>query len=149
MIGHFCLRMALWLLLTANFGWVNLLIGSLIALMLPYNSQRLERLPDLLQGLGKIVLAIPQAYLEAIQLILRPHNREEIHAEPVQPRLVRQSGLPSPGLIFLDIFLITFTPKTTVLRYYQQEGQGWYDVHYVVPGRALPNQPASQRRPGK
>jgi multicomponent Na+:H+ antiporter subunit E len=68
-----------------------------------------------------ILKAIPQAYLEAIQIMLRPHNYEEIVKERVKPRR-------TPGLIFLDIFLITFTPKTIVTKY---DEEGWYEVHQV------------------
>jgi multicomponent Na+:H+ antiporter subunit E len=125
MIGNFMLRMAIWLLLTANFTTINIIIGIIIALVLPRSSAPRERLQDLLGALGKIVVAIPQAYIEAVQLILQPHTHEEIVMERVQPRR-------SPGLVFLDIFLITFTPKTTVLRYHED---GWYEVHYLRRGR--------------
>lgn len=120
MIGHFILRLVIWFLLTANFSVINILIGISIAWLLP-PSRSPERLKDLLRALGKILVAIPQAYLEAIELILRPHTHEEIILERVQSRR-------SPGLIFLDIFLITFTPKTTVLKYHEA---GWYEVHRV------------------
>jgi multicomponent Na+:H+ antiporter subunit E len=122
MIGHFILRLVIWFLLTANFTLTNSIIGIIIALLLPRNSPSPERLRDLLWGLGKIIVAIPQAYIEAVQLILWPHQHEEIVRERVPSRR-------SPGLIFLDIFLITFTPKTTVLQYYEA---GWYKVHHVI-----------------
>ncbi len=121
MIGSLVFRLVIWFLLTANFGVANIIIGVAIALLLPRSSTSPERLKDLLQGLGKIILAIPQAYLEAVQLILKPHTQEEIVRERVP--LGR-----SPGLVFLDIFLITFTPKTTVLKY---DEAGWYDIHQV------------------
>lgn len=123
MIGHFIFRMTIWLLLTANFGWVNILIGVAIALILPRPSTPPERLRSLLRSLLTIILAIPQAYKEAIELILNPHTEEEIVMERVQTGRSR-------GLIFLDIFLITFTPKTTVLNYLDE---GWYEVHHVTP----------------
>ena len=53
--------------------------------------------------------------------MLRPDNQEEIVRKRVKPRRI-------PGLIFLDIFLITFTPKTIVVKY---DEQGWYEVHQV------------------
>lgn len=121
MIGHLILRLVIWFLLTANFSLANVIIGVVIALLLPRGSTSPERLRDLLRGIGKIMMAIPQAYMEAIDLILRPHLHEEIVMERVQ------SGR-SPGLVFLDIFLITFTPKTTVLKYHDG---GWYEVHQV------------------
>ena len=121
MIGHLILRLVIWFLLTANFSLVNVIIGVMIALLLPRGSTSPERFKDLLLGIGKIMMAIPQAYMEAIELILRPHLHEEIVMERVQSRR-------SPGLVFLDILLINFTPKTTVLKYHDD---GWYEVHHV------------------
>lgn len=121
MIGHLILRLTIWFLLTANLSVANIIIGVIIAVLLPRNTTSPERLKDLLRALGKIIAAIPQAYMEAIQLILRPHTQEEIVME-------RVPGRRSPGLIFLDIFLITFTPMTTVLKYHDE---GWYEVHHV------------------
>jgi multicomponent Na+:H+ antiporter subunit E len=121
MIGHLILRLTIWFLLTANFSMTNIMIGIVIAFLLPRSTTSPERLKDLLWGLGKIVAAIPQAYMEAVELIVHPHTEEEIVMERVQSRR-------SPGLIFLDIFLITFTPKTTVLKYHED---GWYEVHHV------------------
>jgi multicomponent Na+:H+ antiporter subunit E len=78
-------------------------------------------LKDWLRALWETLVAIPQAYIEAVEIILRPHNREEITMERVKPNR-------TPGLIFLDIFIITFTPKTIVLRYHED---GWYEVHRI------------------
>ena len=72
-------------------------------------------------ALGEAIVAIPQAYIEAWQIMILPHNREEIVMERVRPNR-------TPGLIFLDIFVITFTPKTVVLKYHQE---GQYEVHRV------------------
>jgi len=120
-MGDLILRLVIWFLLTANLGLVNIAIGVTIAVLLPRSSVTKTRLRDLLWGLGKIIVAIPQAYGEAVQLILQPHTEEEIVMERVQ-------GRRSPGQVFLDIFLITFTPKTTVLNYHED---GWYEVHQV------------------
>ena len=120
-MGDLILRLVIWFLLTANLSLVNIAIGVTIALLLPRSSVAKTRFRDLLWGLGKIIVAIPQAYGEAVQLILQPHTEEEIVMERVQ-------GRRSPGLVFLDIFLITFTPKTTVLNYHED---GWYEVHQV------------------
>ena len=115
------LRLAIWFLLTADFTWPNILIGVSIALLLPRSYTAPGALRDWLRVLWEIVVAIPQAYIEAIQIMVRPHNEEELVCEKVKPRR-------TPGLVFLDIFLITFTPKTIVLKYHEQ---GWYEVHKV------------------
>ena len=121
MIGHFILRLTIWFLLTANWSAANIIIGILIALLLPRSYTAPQRLRDLLSVLWKIILAIPQAYMEAFEMLLRPHKYEDIVREPV-------SSKRSPRLIFLDVFLITFTPKTIVLKYHEE---GWYEVHRV------------------
>lgn len=115
------LRLAIWFLLTADFSLQNIIIGVGIALLLPRRWASPEPIKEWLRVLWEILIAIPQAYFEAVQIMLFPHNGEEILQERVRPNR-------TPGLIFLDIFLITFTPKTIVLRYQEQ---GWYEVHRV------------------
>jgi len=121
MIGHLILRLAIWFLLTANLSVANIIIGISVALLLPRSYRTPEALKDWLRVLGKIIVAIPIAFIEAFEIIIRPHNEENVIMERVQPQR-------SPGLIFLDIFLITFTPKTIVLKYHEA---GWYEVHRV------------------
>lgn len=115
------LRLVIWFLLTANLSVANIIIGVCVALLLPRSYKNSGVLKDWLRVLWEVIVAIPQAYIEAFELIFRPHNHEEITMEQVKPRR-------SPGLVFLDIFLITFTPKTIVLKYHED---GWYEVHRV------------------
>lgn len=122
---NFILRLVIWFLLTANWSMANIIIGICVALLLPHSRTAPSALKDWLQALWEIVVAIPQAYLEAFELILHPHTQETITMERAKPRR-------SPGLIFLDIFLITFTPKTIVVKYHEE---GWYEVHRVRPRR--------------
>lgn len=121
MIGYLniILRLVIWFLLTANLSVANIIIGVCVALLLPRSYTNPGVLKDWLRVLWEIVVAIPQAYLEAFELIFRPHTQEVIVMERVKPQR-------SPGLIFLDIFLITFTPKTIVVKYHEE---GWYEVH--------------------
>jgi multicomponent Na+:H+ antiporter subunit E len=125
MILHLILRLTIWFLLTADLSLPNILIGVVIAVLLPRSYTSKEKLTEWLKVLKKILIAIPQAYLEAIEMIFSPHNQEIITMERVKPKR-------SPALIFLDIFLITFTPKTIVLKYHQQ---GLYEVHQVTRKR--------------
>lgn len=115
------LRLTIWFLLTNDFSLANILIGIAIALILPRGYTSRENLQDWLKTLWKVIKAIPQAYLEAMEIIFRPHNREIIVRQRVK-------GKRTPGLIFLDIFLITFTPKTIVTKY---DDRGWYEVHQI------------------
>ena len=120
-ILNIILRLIIWFLLTADLSLPNVIMGVAIALILPHGKTSAGKLKDWLQMLWKIIKAIPQAYLEAIQIMVRPHNYEDVVRERVKPRR-------TSGLVFLDIFLITFTPKTIVLKY---DEKGWYEVHRV------------------
>lgn len=122
MIGEFILRLTLWFLLTANFSLPNIIIGIVIALLLPRQVTSHGSIKEWLRMLGQVLKAIPQAYLEVVELMFRPNQVEEVVMERARPRR-------SPGLIFLDIFLITFTPKTIVIKHHKE---GWYEVHRLT-----------------
>lgn len=115
------LRLTIWFLLTADLSLANIIIGVAIAFLLPGNRHPTSTFKDWLRMLGGAIRSIPQAYAEAIEIIVRPHNREEIIQQRVKIKR-------SPGLVFLDIFIITFTPKTIVVKY---DKKGWYDIHRV------------------
>ncbi|MEM7649494.1 MAG: Na+/H+ antiporter subunit E [Cyanobacteria bacterium P01_A01_bin.70] len=139
MIGYLdlVLRLVIWFLLTADFSPANIIIGVCVALMLPRNRTLTAALKDWLHVLWEILVAIPQAYFEAVEIMLRPHAKEDIVMEHVKPNR-------TPGLIFLDIFLITFTPKTIVLKYHEN---GLYEVHRVRRRRrAKQGKPAAVKR---
>lgn len=123
MIGalNLTLRLAIWFLLTADASWPNILIGVAVALILPGGYGAAGSAKDWLRTLWETLVAIPQAYIEAVEIMVRPHTQERVVHQRVKPRR-------TPGLVFLDIFLITFTPKTIVVDY---EQDGWYDVHVV------------------
>ena len=121
MIGHLILRLTIWFLLTADFSLANIVIGIIIALLLPRSYTTPDPLNEWLRMLSKIFAAFGLAYVEAIEMLFRPHRHEDVVMEKVP--LHR-----SPLLIFLDVFLITFTPKTIVLKYHEE---GWYEVHVV------------------
>jgi multicomponent Na+:H+ antiporter subunit E len=121
MIVNLVLRLLIWFLLTSDLSLANIIIGVLVSFLLPLKYPHPETLKEWWEVLVKVFVAIPQAYWEALQMIFTPHVHEEITTERVRPNR-------SPRLIFLDIFLITFTPKTIVLHY---NNQGWHEVHWV------------------
>ena len=123
MIGYLdiLLRLTIWFLLTADASWANIVIGICVVFLLPGRYTGPAVLKDWLRAFWEVITAIPTAYIEAFEIIFRPHNHEDIKMERVKPER-------TPGLIFLDIFLITFTPKTIVLKYHED---GWYEVHQV------------------
>lgn len=129
MIGYLnlILRLVIWFLLTANLSLENIIIGVSVALLLPGRGLKTPgTLKDWLRALGESLVAIPQAFMEAFEIIIRPHNHEDVTLERVRPGR-------TPGLIFLDVFIITFTPKTIVLKYHEN---GWYEVHWVKRRKA-------------
>lgn len=122
MIGSLILRLSIWFLLTADLSITNILIGVMIAFLLPRGYTSPEKLKEWLRVIMKIIIAIPVAFKEAVEIMLYPHYQEKIIMEKVK----KKRSLP---LIFLDIFLITFTPKTIVLNYHEE---GWYEVHEII-----------------
>lgn len=123
MIGYldFFLRLTIWFLLTADVSVANIVIGVTVAFLLPRRYTQPAVLKDWLRALWEVLVALPQAYIEAVEIMLRPHQQEKIVMERVKSKR-------TPGLIFLDIFIITFTPKTIVVNYYED---GWYAVHRI------------------
>jgi len=122
------LRLTVWFLLTADGSWANVAIGLAVALLLPRSCQLITpKLADWLRTLWEVLVAIPQAYWEAIEIMLKPHRGEDVVLERVKPQR-------TPGLIFLDIFIITFTPKTIVLNCRED---GWFEVHRILRRREL------------
>lgn len=129
MIGYpsLILRLTIWFLLTADFSSFNIVLGLIIALILPqpYPKKRKGSLSAWCKAIWEVIKTLPVAYREAWEIMVSPHNGEEIVRESA--RLGR-----SPGLIFLDIFLITFTPKSIVVKY---DPSGEYDVHHIYRRR--------------
>ena len=115
------LRLSIWFLLTADLSPANMMIGIGVAFLFPRRFATPSFFQDWLRAIGEVLVAIPQAYIETFQIMFFPHNHEAITMERVKPNR-------TPGLIFLDIFIITFTPKTIALRYHEH---GWYEVHRI------------------
>ncbi len=76
-------------------------------------------------------MVIPKAYFQAFDLILRPHRAEQVVTEKIKPGR-------TAGLIFLDILILSFTPKSIVTRY----DAGYYRIHNIK----RITQPKKQRR---
>ncbi|EFA69189.1 cation:proton antiporter [Cylindrospermopsis raciborskii S07] len=124
MIGHLILRLTIWFLLTADFSTINIIIGVAIAFLLPRGYSSRAKFTEWIRVFGQVIVAIVVAFKEAFEIILFPHYREEIIRENVKHK-------HSYLLIFMDIFLITFTPKTIVFNHNEE---GFYEVHQIQPG---------------
>lgn len=117
-------RLALWCMLTSDLSWLNLLIGLVVALLLPRARSRSLPLRALLRATASSLLAIPQAYVEALRLIVAPAVVEREASEPATDRA-------QPLLVFLDVFRITLTPFTIVLGL--EDGGRRYRIHSLMP----------------
>jgi multicomponent Na+:H+ antiporter subunit E len=123
------MRLLVWCLLTADLEAANLAIGVAVALALPQPRPNRSLPPSqLLRALSASLRAIPQAYGEAFQLVLRRHGRERLEHTPVEwSRQGRNQGQPPAALVFLDVFRITLTPLTIALGL--EAGGSSYRVH--------------------
>ncbi|MFO7628239.1 MAG: sodium:proton antiporter [Prochlorococcaceae cyanobacterium] len=122
------LRLLIWLLLSADLSWINVLIGALVAMLLPMaRSTRPLRLRQLLVALRESLLAIPQAYSEGLQLLWRGRDLEESLESQ------RFTGSDSALLIFLEVFRVTLTPFTIALGI--DTGGRAFRVHRLAPRR--------------
>jgi multicomponent Na+:H+ antiporter subunit E len=119
-------RLLLWLLLTDDGRPVNLVIGLIVALLLPRARTAAMPWRDLVQAFGACLVAIPRAYIEAFLLIVRPRDEEREVS-------VATHGPAVPLLIFFDVFRITLTPFTIALGM-TDAGQS-LRVHELVRGR--------------
>jgi multicomponent Na+:H+ antiporter subunit E len=121
MILHLIFRLGIWFLLTADLSPANIMIGIAIAFIIPHPKIQAKDIKQWLEVGKNFIIAIPKAFIEAIEIMIFPHQYESLTIEKVEEKR-------PPILIFLDIFLITFTPKTIVLKY--QEA-GYYQVHKI------------------
>jgi multicomponent Na+:H+ antiporter subunit E len=122
-VFNFLFRLLVWFLLTANFSLINIGLGVAIALVLPNGFRIKGSAKEWLLAIAKIGWSVPLAYIEAIQMMLKPHKKQEIIVQEIKPNRC-------PELVFMDIFQITFTPKTIVTNYDPEQG---YAVHRVRP----------------
>lgn len=121
MFLHLIFRLGIWFLLTSDFSPANIMIGVAIAFIIPHPKIKAKNIKQWLEVGQDLVIAIPQAFIEAIEIMIFPHKYESLTMEKVE-------GERPPILIFLDIFFITFTPKTIVLKYQEE---GFYQVHKI------------------
>jgi multicomponent Na+:H+ antiporter subunit E len=120
------LRLLLWYLLTADSSAVNLLIGVALALLLPHAQGPRQPLGPLLRALWRALVAVPQAYGEALALIGGGREQERWLEQPASP--------PSQRLvIFLEVLAITLTPFTLVLGLSRADGRPIYLIHELRP----------------
>ncbi len=109
MSGPVFLAFSIWMLLTAEFSWVNGgmgLIGALaVSLFQPYRFS----FGQFMKLVFLIVLNLPRAIAETFLMVLLPHRQEEVRSHQLKHP-------DDPWASFVEIFIITFTPFTLVTR---------------------------------
>jgi multicomponent Na+:H+ antiporter subunit E len=121
-------RLLLWQLLTADLSVLNVMIGLALALLIPRARSRPVPMAELWQGLGRALLAVPQAYGEAFALIGARRLVERDILQPARTPTV-------PLLVFLDVFRITLTPFTIALGLEMGPDGAHYRIHDLRPSR--------------
>ncbi|QBE69346.1 sodium:proton antiporter [Synechococcus sp. WH 8101] len=122
-------RLLLWCLLTGDRSGLNLLIGAIVAVLLPQRRGRSDLL-SLLRALVQAIAAIPHAYAEAFRLMLAPAETEQWLERP-------SSGTRTAAAIFLEVFAITLTPFTLVLGVSAGPDGPTYRIHQLQPSSGL------------
>ena len=121
MSGPVLLAFSLWMLLTSDLSWPNALIGFaaslLVSLLQPYRFSAAQ----FLQLAGLTVLNLPRAIFETFLLVFVPHRFERIETHEL-----KKPG--DPWSVFMETFLITFTPMTLVT---SSEEDGRIHIHVV------------------
>lgn len=107
MSGPALLAFGIWMLLTADFSWINGTIGIIaavsVSLLQPYRFSVLQ----FLNLAFLIVLNLPRAITETFIMVLLPHRHERC-----QEKLLKNPD--DAWAVFVEIVIITFTPYTLV-----------------------------------
>lgn len=120
------LRLAIWMLLTQDPRAGNVLIGLAVALVLPIDNRRSLPLADLARALRAVLAAIPEAFHQAVLLMVPGRLRAGVE-------LVPGNGRRNDLLMFLEVFAITLTPFSICLG---MDASGRrYQVHTLTPER--------------
>ena len=118
-------RMTFWCLVTSSFELINILIGIVVCLLIPFGDFRKLKLYPLIYEI-LLTLRLPFDMIkESIQLIFISDPVDGFTEQKLTSRA--QSG--SRFSKFLDLFRMTFTPMTLVTRL---ENSETWRVHIVL-----------------
>jgi multicomponent Na+:H+ antiporter subunit E len=115
------LRLSIWMLLTMDVSILNVLMGTLVSAIMPMDLTHRASLKVWSRAILDFLISIPIAYVQTIDILLRPHKKSEMEETKIDPHL-------SSGLLFLKVLTITFTPKTIVTKY---KDDGSCYVHHI------------------
>ena len=117
-------RIGFWLLITSNFEITNLIVGFLIAVVIPLGSYKSLKIKALLPSLLTILKILPNLLTETWQLINIRRPIDFFKKQPMCPNTLQGSKFAQ----FIQVIAITSTPMSIVSGQYDNEN--WI-VHVV------------------
>ena len=117
-------RIGFWLLITSNFEITNLIVGFLIAVVIPLGSYKSLKIKALLPSLLTILKTLPNLLTETWQLIKIRRPIDIFKKQPMCSNTLQGSKFAQ----FIQVIAITSTPMSIVSGQYDDEN--WI-VHIV------------------
>lgn len=108
MTGPILLAFGIWMLFTADFSWLNAMIGLVGSMAVSRFHHSRFSAWQLIRLLGAALIRLPQAVWESFMIVLLPHRYERVS-------LRRVIDPQTPWSVFCQTFLITFTPRSLVI----------------------------------
>ena len=124
-------RVGFWTLITSNFEFSNILIGLLIACVIPLGSFKAVKIRSLLSSLIFAVKIVPNMLIETWQIIRIKHPKDAYMMVPMCTSC-RRNG--SRFAQFMQVIYITSTPMSIVVGHDEKEH---WRVHTVRDNRSL------------
>lgn len=108
MSGPFILAFGVWMLLTADFSWANVLVGLFAAGLVSLLPRHRFSAWQLLRLIISTLIRVPMALWESFCIVFLPHPNERISGRKLDHPENRWS-------VFCQTFIITFTPRSLVI----------------------------------
>lgn len=119
MSGPLLLAFGIWMLLTADFTWPNVLLGLAGAVLVSLMPKHRFSAWQLLYLMLSVLFHLPQALWETLRIVLQPHRYEGTSSH----RLF-QAG--NPWAVFCQTLIICLTPRSLVV---SEQKHGQVTVH--------------------
>ena len=108
MSGPFILAFGIWMLLTADVSWPNIIVGALAALGVSFLPRYRFSAWQMVRLFISILIRIPLALWESFRMVAGSYPNESSSLMNVeQPQ--------NKWAVFCQTFIITFTPRTLVV----------------------------------
>jgi multisubunit Na+/H+ antiporter MnhE subunit len=122
MSGPILLTYCIWLLLTADFRWINLLVGLVVSVVVSRVFTYRFSAFQLIYLVLSFAIRIFQALWELVVIIFRPYRGEKVQQ-------VQLAHTRNPWAVFCQTMIISLTPKTLVTK---TDKTGRAEVHVLT-----------------